>query len=131
KIGKDTYQVTSHDAHAWPEIYLQGMGWTHLFDPTPGQQGATTGGSNLPHDDAVASPTIPTVPPPTQATTPATGNTTPGNPTAPSAPTSPVAPTLAPAPTSSSSSTGAWLPVLVVLALVVLVLGGYVVTVLG
>ena len=46
----DTYRVTSHDAHAWPEIYLAGMGWTHLFDPTPGNQ--ATGGSNLPKDDA-------------------------------------------------------------------------------
>ena len=34
------FHVQSHDAHAWPEIWLAGLGWTHLFDPTPpaGQQ---------------------------------------------------------------------------------------------
>jgi transglutaminase-like putative cysteine protease len=131
EIGDDTYQVTSHDAHAWPEIYLQGMGWTHLFDPTPGQQGATTGGSNLPHDDAVASPTVPTVPPPTVATSPVPGNTSPDGTNGPTPSTTPATPTLAPAPTSASSSTGAWLPVLVVLALFVLVLAGYVGAVVG
>ena len=48
------YHVSSHDAHAWPEIYLAGIGWTHLFDPTPAQQGDTAGGSDLPDDTAAA-----------------------------------------------------------------------------
>jgi transglutaminase-like putative cysteine protease len=37
--------VTSHDAHAWPELYFQGFGWLR-FEPTPagsnGQGSATT-----------------------------------------------------------------------------------------
>ena len=50
-----SYRVTSHDAHAWPEVYLSGLGWTHLFDPTPSNDsGPLVGGSDLPNDDAVA-----------------------------------------------------------------------------
>jgi hypothetical protein len=35
--------VTSHDAHAWPELYFQGYGWLR-FEPTPagGEPGQTT-----------------------------------------------------------------------------------------
>jgi transglutaminase-like putative cysteine protease len=29
-----TWQVTTHDAHAWPELYFQGYGWLR-FEPTP------------------------------------------------------------------------------------------------
>jgi transglutaminase-like putative cysteine protease len=29
-----SYLVTSHDAHAWPELYFQGYGWLR-FEPTP------------------------------------------------------------------------------------------------
>jgi transglutaminase-like putative cysteine protease len=31
----NTFLVTSHDAHAWPELYFQGYGWLR-FEPTPG-----------------------------------------------------------------------------------------------
>jgi transglutaminase-like putative cysteine protease len=31
-----TFKVTNHDAHAWTEIYFQGIGWVG-FEPTPGQ----------------------------------------------------------------------------------------------
>jgi len=30
-----TWVVTTHDAHAWPELYFQGFGWLR-FEPTPG-----------------------------------------------------------------------------------------------
>ncbi|HEY0719174.1 MAG TPA: DUF3488 and transglutaminase-like domain-containing protein [Streptosporangiaceae bacterium] len=30
----DTYQVRTSDAHAWPELYFQGLGWLR-FEPTP------------------------------------------------------------------------------------------------
>ncbi|WP_210479653.1 DUF3488 and transglutaminase-like domain-containing protein [Naasia sp. SYSU D00948] len=30
------YEVTSHDLHAWPELYFEGVGWTR-FEPTPGR----------------------------------------------------------------------------------------------
>lgn len=33
-LGNSTYQIGSHDAHAWPELYFQGAGWVR-FEPTP------------------------------------------------------------------------------------------------
>jgi transglutaminase-like putative cysteine protease len=33
--GKGTWKVTTADAHAWPELYFNGMGWLR-FEPTPG-----------------------------------------------------------------------------------------------
>jgi transglutaminase-like putative cysteine protease len=33
-VGDDEYQVTTHDAHAWPELYFSGFGWLR-FEPTP------------------------------------------------------------------------------------------------
>jgi transglutaminase-like putative cysteine protease len=33
--GKGTWDVTTADAHAWPELYFRGMGWLR-FEPTPG-----------------------------------------------------------------------------------------------
>ncbi len=36
------YRVTSKDAHAWPEVYLAGIGWT-AFEPTPGRFEPTPG----------------------------------------------------------------------------------------
>jgi len=32
--GGITWEVTTHDAHAWPELYFQGYGWLR-FEPTP------------------------------------------------------------------------------------------------
>jgi transglutaminase-like putative cysteine protease len=33
-LGEDEWQVTTHDAHAWPELYFSGFGWLR-FEPTP------------------------------------------------------------------------------------------------
>ena len=41
-IGDDEWLVTTHDAHAWPELYFQGFGWLR-FEPTP--SGATGQGT--------------------------------------------------------------------------------------
>ena len=45
-VAGNEWVVTSHDAHAWPELYIQGFGWLR-FEPTPaggapGQGTATT-----------------------------------------------------------------------------------------
>ena len=45
-VAGNEWVVTSHDAHAWPELYFQGFGWLR-FEPTPaggapGQGTATT-----------------------------------------------------------------------------------------
>ncbi|MFM8304338.1 MAG: transglutaminaseTgpA domain-containing protein, partial [Actinomycetota bacterium] len=51
------YVVSNFDAHAWPEVWLPGVGWTNRFEPTPPSPGA--GGSNLPGDTAVAAAAAP------------------------------------------------------------------------
>ena len=33
-LGDNEWQVTTHDAHAWPELYFSGSGWLR-FEPTP------------------------------------------------------------------------------------------------
>jgi transglutaminase-like putative cysteine protease len=35
RIGPDTYEFSSHDLHAWPELFFPGAGWVR-FEPTPG-----------------------------------------------------------------------------------------------
>jgi transglutaminase-like putative cysteine protease len=126
-----TYHVTSHDAHAWPEIYLSGLGWTHLFDPTPSNQHSSTGGSELPNDVDGATP-VTTVPPRTANTVPpagANGAPSSGNGTTPG--TTPAPRTVPPAGKHASSGTGAWLLIVAIVAALVLAAGGYVGAVLA
>ena len=35
ELEEDLWAVTAHDAHAWPEIWFEGVGWVR-FEPTPG-----------------------------------------------------------------------------------------------
>jgi hypothetical protein len=53
------YSVTSHDAHAWPEVWFSGVGWTHMFDPTPPSD--LPGGSDLPGEEPATTPSAPGV----------------------------------------------------------------------
>ncbi len=39
KVEDGSYSVSWHDAHAWPEVYFEGAGWTR-FEPTPRGAGA-------------------------------------------------------------------------------------------
>jgi hypothetical protein len=39
RVARDTYVYSSHDLHAWPEMYFGGVGWVR-FEPTP--QGRAT-----------------------------------------------------------------------------------------
>jgi len=34
-VGPTTYEFSSHDLHAWPELFFPGAGWVR-FEPTPG-----------------------------------------------------------------------------------------------
>uniref|UniRef100_UPI001F48DC84 transglutaminase family protein n=1 Tax=Marisediminicola senii TaxID=2711233 RepID=UPI001F48DC84 len=34
--GREYFEVTTHDLHAWPELYFDGIGWIP-FEPTPGR----------------------------------------------------------------------------------------------
>lgn len=82
-----TYAVTSHDAHAWPELHLDGLGWV-AFEPTPAYQGdpeyvdpsAMQQPTAPPSPDPAENPTptvAPTVAPPTAAPTPTAQPTAP------------------------------------------------------
>ena len=52
-----TFEVTAHDAHAWPELYLEGLGWVP-FEPTPAFSGpAGTSGTTGPQEEPSAEPT--------------------------------------------------------------------------
>ncbi len=70
-LGSNTWQVTTHDAHAWPELYFQGYGWLR-FEPTPG--GATGQGTATAPSYSVT-PVNPAATNPGQAT-PGTGSST-------------------------------------------------------
>lgn len=37
KVGENTYEVRGMNAHAWVEVYFEGVGWVR-FDPTPGNE---------------------------------------------------------------------------------------------
>jgi transglutaminase-like putative cysteine protease len=70
------YHVTTDDAHAWPEVWLAGIGWTNQFEPTPA--GTLPGESHLPGEPpTVGTPTPRSTPVP--ATTPATTPAAPGS----------------------------------------------------
>jgi len=108
--------VTNYEAHAWPEVWLAGVGWTNQFDPTP--PSAQPGGSDLPHDNTAIAPIVPPPPSTPPATTPQTappgtggGSSTPATVPAPNA-----------APVAASSSGRSWTtPVLWALLVIVLV----------
>jgi hypothetical protein len=66
-VDRGTYTVHASDAHAWPELYFEGIGWLR-FEPTPaGTQNTTApaysfpptaaGGSGLPTSTATGVPT--------------------------------------------------------------------------
>ncbi|RJL31247.1 transglutaminase TgpA family protein [Bailinhaonella thermotolerans] len=64
-LAGGVFEVRTHDAHAWPELYFDGIGWLR-FEPTP--SGATGQGTASPPDhslpvtptgDATSSPTTP------------------------------------------------------------------------
>jgi transglutaminase-like putative cysteine protease len=74
------FSVRARDAHAWPEVYLTGLGWTQ-FEPTPAGNAPGQADGNL-GEPARQGPTTPTTP-----TTTPTGSTTPTRPsTSPQAP---------------------------------------------
>ena len=110
-LGVDgRYRVTSHDAHAWPEIWLAGLGWTHFFDPTPASSGSQAGGSTLTGENVETrvSPTATTAAPTTTPSTSRSGSTVPG--------TGSVQPNVTAA--SRGSTARPWLLVLAVIAAV-------------
>jgi len=67
-----TYQITTLDAHAWPELYFNGIGWL-AFEPTPRQDGQAV----------TPSYTRPTATTPAPGLSPGPGDVTPNPTTSP------------------------------------------------
>ena len=106
------------------EIYLSGIGWTHLFDPTPAQSG-TRRAERLPNDTA-ADVTATTIPPVSTAPPLTSPRPEAGAPERRRRGTTPVTPTLARSAPSSGDTLGPWLVVIVVLVALLLLVGVYV-----
>lgn len=79
QLEDGSYEVTSHDAHAWPELFLEPLGWVP-FEPTPAFEGP--GDYTDPADQAPAEPSP--------------------DPSAPAEPSEPAEPS--PSPTASPSA---------------------------
>jgi len=111
--GRSTFQVDSHDLHAWPELYFEGVGWTR-FEPTVSR-------GDLPSYADLSTPDVPT---PSASDNP--------TPTSSASATEPAAPTTAPEPSASARADGGsvtsesadvpWWIALVALLLIALVL---------
>lgn len=54
--GNGTVEVSLKDAHAWPELYFEGIGWTR-FEPTPTR--GSTPSYTLPDSADTAAPAVP------------------------------------------------------------------------
>lgn len=60
RVGNDAWVYTSHDLHAWPELYFEGAGWLR-FEPTPSSEDVpapayTTG--RVPAPDTLPTPSV-------------------------------------------------------------------------
>lgn len=128
EVRDGVFHVSAHDAHAWPEVWLSGLGWTHLFDPTPPADEVPRGGSELPGEPAVATPAVQqpgtevpntTLPPPATPAEPGSGDGTAPPPTAAPAP-SPVVEA-----DDGSGSGSPWLVVALTLLAIVVAVAGY------
>ena len=115
-----TYTVTTDNAHAWPEVYFDGIGWI-AFEPTPRtDEGGPDGGiTPPPPEDETAAPTTTTTVPPAEGETPPPPPPPPDN--APSTTTTTSAEQQTPPPPDQddvppTSSGRNWTPFLVLLA---------------
>lgn len=64
--GSTMFVVRSQHAHAWPEVWFDGLGWI-LFEPTPGRGAPNADYTNVPEDEAVEPAPLPPVAPTTTA----------------------------------------------------------------
>lgn len=109
--GPNTYVVRSQHAHAWPEVWFDGLGWL-MFEPTPGRGAPDRSYTGVePQQDS-------TSPEPTATTTPdSVATTTPSNVTTPPDPGSTTTTTVpsASVSTDDASSNDAFVAALVLL----------------
>ena len=77
-LADGSYEVTSHNMHAWPELYFEGLGWV-AFEPTPSvaeppetpDPSGSESASPEPSPSPSASPSASTSPAPSPSPTPA------------------------------------------------------------
>lgn len=64
------FNVRSQHAHAWPEVWFDGIGWV-LFEPTPGRGAPSADYTNVPpaQDDSIPTAPAPTTTAPNQTST--------------------------------------------------------------
>lgn len=67
--GETVYRVTTHEFHAWPELYFENVGWVR-FEPTPGRGNVPS--FPLATEDDPATPDVDESVPPPASTTPTT-----------------------------------------------------------
>lgn len=101
-----SYRVGTHDAHAWPELYFEGVGWVR-FEPTPSIAGARGNSPDWALSDG------PPIPQPTTSTT---------TPSPAPATTEPVTTEPASAETASAAPGSPWLPATLVVGLIAVAL---------
>ena len=53
--GRNVFEVRSQHAHAWPELWFDGIGWV-LFEPTPGRGAPNAGYTNVPEQQDETTP---------------------------------------------------------------------------
>lgn len=56
QLGDDSYEISLRDAHAWPELYFQGVGWVR-FEPTPSTRTGQAPAWAPPNTSTVPTPT--------------------------------------------------------------------------
>ncbi|MHC5795538.1 transglutaminase family protein [Lacisediminihabitans sp. FW035] len=105
--GRTAFTVTSHNLHAWPELYFEGIGWTR-FEPTVGR-------GEVPAYADAASPDVPT---PINTATPTPSDSATAKPSSSAAPLAPEQTTQATTGASRAASigTGIWLVIALVVA---------------
>lgn len=65
--GRNVFEVRAQHAHAWPEVWFDGIGWV-LFEPTPGRGAPNSGYTNVPEQQDESVP-VPSGQEPVPATT--------------------------------------------------------------
>lgn len=112
------FTVTSHDLHAWPELYFSGIGWLR-FEPTPGRGVAPVYSSPAAVDDSTASgqPTSAATAAPTEG---ASASATAGGKRLATDPTGPV--TSSASARAGAGAAAAWITAAVLVALVLVLL---------
>lgn len=104
--GRTAFTVTSHNLHAWPELYFEGIGWTR-FEPTVGR-------GEVPSYADAASPNVPT---PVNTAAPTPSDSAAAKPSSSAAPLAPEQTKQASASASRAGAIGTWIWLIIALVI--------------